>query len=585
MRRTEDRRRRSMSRRRFLGTAAGAGVAAAAGRSLPASPVPRMEVVLAAQAPQPAAAVDGAAPDLTLVNGRIHTMDAGNTVASTVTIRNGRIAAVGSAGPAAGSRVMDLGGRTVVPGLIESHIHSVSLANRPGYHTILENTTSIREIQEALAARRKNVPEGQWMTSMGGWHPNQWAEHRHPTLKELDDAVSDRPVLLYERFTGPCATNSLGKKFFDAVDAGPPVHPDIMKVHVSDTGVIAPTGAGGGPSASALFHLRRLQTFEDKKRSTLDMMAYSASVGLTTHLDQVLFPTPGPLHPSQILSNLDQYRMYDSWLALHREGRTFIRLQMNFLQNQSDPELPELKERLRNQFQFFGDDMMMTGGIGEWAAPLGSGFPWSEAQRLVAQAGWRNENSAGNLAALTQIVDAYEAVNREFDITGLRWVVHIVPEVTPALLTRLKALGCGVQMGAFRWVTSAPGDANVIVGPQFRTIIEHGIQTGMMGDGVHIAPLNPWQHIYFATTGVNSFGARVNGNEQLTREEAIRLFTRGNSWFLRMEEKIGTIEPGKLADLAVLDRDYFSVPDVEIKKIRSVLTVVDGKVAHNTMSG
>jgi hypothetical protein len=312
-------------------------------------------------------------------------------------------------------------------------------------------------------------------------------------------------------------------------------------------------------------------------------MAYSASVGLTTHLDQVLFPTPGPLHPSQILSNLDQYRMYDSWLALHREGRTFIRLQMNFLQNQSDPELPELKERLRNQFQFFGDDMMMTGGIGEWAAPLGSGFPWSEAQRLVAQAGWRNENSAGNLAALTQIVDAYEAVNKEFDITGLRWVVHIVPEVTPALLTRLKALGCGVQMGAFRWVTSAPGDANVIVGPQFRTIIEHGIQTGMMGDGVHIAPLNPWQHIYFATTGVNSFGARVNGNQQLTREEAIRLFTRGNSWFLRMEEKIGTIEPGKLADLTVLDRDYFSVPDVEIKKVRSVLTVVDGKIAHNTL--
>jgi len=583
MRRTEDRRRSSMSRRRFLGTAAGAGVAVAAGRSLPASPVPAMEVVLAAQAPQPAAPVDGAAPDLTLVNGRIHTMDARNTIASTVTIRNGRIAAVGSAGPAAGSRVMDLGGRTVVPGLIESHIHSVSLANRPGYHTILENTTSIREIQEALAARRKNVPEGQWMTSMGGWHPNQWAEHRHPTLKELDEAVSDRPVLLYERFTGPCATNSLGKKFFDAVDAGPPVHPDIMKVNVSDTGVIAPTGAGGGPSASALFHLRRLQTFEDKKRSTLDMMAYSASVGLTTHLDQVLFPTPGPLHPSQILSNLDQYRMYDSWLALHREGRTFIRLQMNFLQNQSDPELPELKERLRNQFQFFGDDMMMTGGIGEWAAPLGSGFPWSEAQRLVAQAGWRNENSAGNLAALTQIVDAYEAVNREFDITGLRWVVHIVPEVTPALLTRLKALGCGVQMGAFRWVTSAPGDANVIVGPQFRTIIEHGIQTGMMGDGVHIAPLNPWQHIYFATTGVNSFGARVNGNQQLSREEAIRLFTRGNSWFLRMEEKIGTIEPGKLADLTVLDRDYFSVPDVEIKKIHSVLTVVDGKVAHNTL--
>jgi hypothetical protein len=86
--------------------------------------------------------------------------------------------------------------------------------------------------------------------------------------------------------------------------------------------------------------LRRLQTFDDKKRSALDAMNYSASVGLTAHLDQVLFPTPGPLHPSQILSNLDQYRMYDAWMALHREGRSTIRLQMNFLQNQNDPALP-----------------------------------------------------------------------------------------------------------------------------------------------------------------------------------------------------------------------------------------------------
>ena len=568
----------TISRRRFIETTAGAGIAVAAGRSLPNSPV---EAVLAAQAPQGAPAAGGPAPDLALINGRIHTMDAANTIASTVIIRNGRFAAVGNAAPPAGVQMIDLRGRTVVPGLIESHIHSVSLANRPGYHTILENTTSIREIQEALAARRKSVPEGQWITSMGGWHPNQWAEHRHPTLKELDEAVPDRPVLLYERFTGPCATNSLGKKFFDEVDATPRVHPDIARINVSDSGVIAPAGAGGGPSPSALFVLRRMQTFEDKKRSTLDAMAYSASVGLTAHLDQVLFPTPGPLHPSQILSNLDQYRMYDSWLAVHREGRALIRLQMNFLQNQDDPNLPELKERLRNQFQFFGDDMMMTGAIGEWAAPLGSGAAWSEAQRLVAQAGWRNENSAGNLAALVQIVDAYEAVNKEFDITGLRWVVHIVPEVRPDLLNRLKALGCGVQMGAFRWVTST--DPNVVIGPPFRTIIEHGIQCGMMGDGVHIAPLNPWQHIYFATTGVNSFGARVNGNQQLTREEAIRLFTRNNSWFLRMENKIGSIEPGKLADLTALDRDYFTVPDVEIKKIRSALTVVDGRIVHNAL--
>jgi len=104
---------------------------------------------------------------------------------------------------------------------------------------------------------------------------------------------------------------------------------------------------------------------------------------------------------------------------------------------------------------------------------------------------------------------------------------------------------------------------------------------GIHGDGVHIAPLNPWLHIYYATTGVNSFGDKVNGDQQLSRQEALRLFTRNNSWFLRMEDRIGTIEVGKLADVAVLDRDYFAVPDVQIKQIRSVLTVVDGRIVHD----
>ena len=555
---------RSQSRRRFLKLAAGAAVTAS---------VARVEI-LSQQAPGDTT--------LVLTNGRIHTMNDANTIATTVSIRNGRIVSAGNATPAANAttRVINLGGRTVVPGLIEGHVHIVSLANRPGFHTILENTTSIKEIQEALAARRRDVPAGQWITSMGGWHPNQWAEHRHPTRQELDAAVPDRPVLLYERFTGPCVTNSMGKAFFDAADAGEKVHPDVQPVRVAENGAIAAAGfAGGGPSASALFYLRRLQTFEDKKRSTVDAMNYSASVGLTAHLDEVLFPTPGPLHPGQILSNLDQYRMYDSWLALHREGKATVRLQTNFLQNQNDPNLPELKERLRNSFQFFGDDMLKTGSIGEWAAPLGSGAVWREAQRLVAQAGWRNENAVQNLAGLRQVVEAYEAVNKEFGITKLRWMVHHVPEVDTDLLNRLRALGCGVQMAAFRWVTS--NNAN-IVGAPFRRIVDHGIQAGIHGDGVHIAPLNPWPHIYFAVTGVNSFGNKVNGDQQITRQEALRLFTRGNSWFLRMEDRIGTIEPGKLADLTVLDRDYFAVPEADIKKIRSVLTVVDGKIVHNT---
>ncbi len=213
-----------VSRRQFIETVGTVGVAGMAVGVAPG------HAAATAQSPQvPAPGATGSEQTLVLVNGRIHTMTAGNAVANAVSIRNGRFLAVGNSARSSGpnARVIDLKGRTVVPGLVEGHIHSVSLANRPGYHTILENTSSIRQIQEALAARRKDVPAGQWITSMGGWHPNQWAEHRHPTLKELDEAAPDRPVLLYERFTGPCATNSLGKKFFDAADAAAPVHPAL----------------------------------------------------------------------------------------------------------------------------------------------------------------------------------------------------------------------------------------------------------------------------------------------------------------------------------------------------------------------
>ena len=572
----------SISRRKLLKTGAAAGLATAFGAAGPNQAGALQGRGTGTPGRQPRSPADGA-PDLLLVNGRIHTLDGEDRVVSAVSIRGGEFAEVGDEAGAQGpgTRVINLRGSTVIPGIVEGHIHSVSLANRPGYHVILENTISIQEVQEALAARRPQVPDGEWITSMGGFHTNQWAEHRMPTLAELDEAVPDRPVLLYTRFTGPCATNSLGKAFFDEVDAGPLPHPDAVKINVADDGSIATGGFGvATPSTTALFLLRQMQTFEDRKRSTVDAMAYSASVGLTAHLDQVLFPTPGPLHPAQVLSNLDHYRMYDPWLELHREGKTIIRLQTNFLHNQSDPELPELKERLRNQFQFFGDEMLMTGSIGEWAAPLGAGDVWFEAQRLVAQARWRNENSVGNLAGLTQVVEAYEAVNAEFGISDLRWMVHHVPAVSTDLLDRLQALGCGVQMSAFRWVTSGPGDTNV--GAPFRTIVDHGIQVGIHGDGVHIAPLNPWPHIQYATTGLNSFGEQVNAGQHLTRQEALRLFTVGNAWFLRMEDRLGSIETGKLADLVVLNHDYFSVPDAQIRELRSNLTVVDGRVVHDT---
>jgi predicted amidohydrolase YtcJ len=564
-----------LNRRQFFGATLAAGAMAAAGRASPAA---------AAAAPLP-----GTGGNLVLVNGRIHTMDARNSVAGHVVIRNSRLAAVGpEARPHAaipGARVIDLGGRTVIPGLIDTHLHGLDTANRPGYHTLeLESAGTIRGVQEELARQRSNVPERQWITAIGAANTNLWAEHRFPTLQELDEAIPDRPVFLYQGFNGAAATNSLGKRFFDAADAGDKPHPDYVGVHVAADGAIgASNGQTGGPSTNALYLLRRPQVFEDRKRNAVRTMAYSTSLGLTSWLDKSTIYALGPLHPRQGSAGVDPYRLRDAWNVLHNEGRMTIRVQMDFTCFAERDDNAMLKEHLRNGLPYFGDDMLRTAGIGEWPAPAAAIEQTRAAQRLVAEAGWRCDNDASNGPALAQLVEQLEAVNREVDITQLRWNVNLLGNsagwVGSEHLDRLHALGCSIQLCMNNWVNS---NDDKIVGHSYRTINRHAIRKSLFSNATHISPLNPWLHLYYVVTGVNSYGMQVNPGEFLTREEALRLRTRESAWHLRMEDRLGSIEPGRLADLVVLDRDYFTVPEIEIKKIKSVLTIVDGRIVHET---
>ncbi len=532
---------------------------------------------------------------LLLTNGKVHTMDDGNRVVRDVLIEDGRFVDLGNhirRGP--DTEVINLRGRTVVPGLIESHTHFVSLANRPGYHVAqLELATSIAEVLELLAGRRDlgDVPDGAFLTAMGGWHPNLWAEQRLPTLAELDEAVPDRPVIVFQRGNGPSRVNSLGKQFFETVTS-----PLAGPVAVADDGTIAV----GLPSTTALYHLRIRQTFEDKKRSARDSMAFSAQVGITALLDQTLVAVgnggPRDPQPNHGLPTLDHYRMYDGWIAVHHDGETLVRLQMNFLHNEGprpelgglENQLPELRQRLKNQFQFFGDDMLRTGAIGEWAAPFAlratnpAGYEvWFEAQRLVAQAQWRNENSQSNPTNIQQVVETYEAMDAEFGITDLRWGLQHGDLATEDQLARLKALNVGLSMSGLRWQGN-PNPTGAPVGPLFPQILASGINAGIHEDGVHIAPHNPWFALHYATTGLNWFGQQINPDQQISRQEALRAYTRGNAWYLNREDELGSIEKGKLADLLVLDRDYFRVSDDDMRRTQPVLTLVGGAIVHDT---
>jgi predicted amidohydrolase YtcJ len=531
------------SRRWFLEHAAAALALSLSGTPSPGYPVASAR--LRAQPSSPPAA------DLLLVNGRIHTMDASSRVASQVLIRNGRFVAVGDRLSSAGTpRRIDLGGRTVIPGIVDAHNHIVLVGNRPGWHTPLEHVFTIADAIAVLKARANDVPAGEMITCIGPIAAMQFAENRLPNLIELD-AVA-RPVYL-QAAQGGTRTNTAGKAWLEG-----------RGVTVGADGAIA------GPAAGlALQTLRKeLLTAETRKRTALGALQYYASLGITTHRDSGAFHAE---EPATGIASENTYTMHAPFLALHREGRLPARLQLDFLHQDSpkaNPPLPTLSQRLKHSFPFFGDDWVKTGGIGEFT---GGGI---EGLRAIAKAGWRGEDHALNLQGVTALIEAREKVNAEIPIGQLRWIISHIPAFPAELADRAHALGIGVLVG---W---GPTRSGTNVGPPYRMLMGHPIRKAFHSDGGDITVISPWLNFHTMITGKNLAGQPILGDQALTRQETLWLATAATKWFLK-EDDIGSIEAGNHADLAVLDRDYFAVPDDDIKRIRSLMTIAGGRIVHN----
>lgn len=511
--------------------------------------------------------------NLKLVNGKIVTMDRNNSVVSSATIQNGLFE--NTSKPLPCTKTIDLHGRTAIPGIIDNHNHIVLLGIRPGYDTRLETASSIADVQEMLTARAKTVPSGQFITAMGGWNPNQFKEKRLPTLAELDKATPDHPVLVYLSFTGPCATNSKGRAFFAS-----------KGIEVSDTGQIA----ANAPSLAALNALRAAQTFEDQKRGTLDAMNYAARVGVTTSADMGAFVEPGSADVQDsfifdTLASADPFHMYDAFLALHRENKMSMRLRIYWLTMDKDNSIPMLKGRILNSIPEFGDEMIRVSGIGEFATnwPLfGKVTPpanYQTALEFIASHGWAFQQHSLSAAEDELTVSTFEAVNAKTPIAPLHWSIAHAPQITRPELDRLKAIGAGIAVHPFEYLASGSGG-----GPPLRTILDSGIHVGAGSDSAQISTLDPWLMIYYMVTGKNAADQPVNAGQQITRMEALRLYTAENPWFLHEEDKLGSIEPGKFGDLVVLSADYTDpkkVPDDAIRSLKSVMTIVDGRVVYD----
>ncbi len=509
-----------------------------------------------------------------LYNGRIHTMDAANRVLSAVTIRNGRFV-VGDgddrgSGPCAVR--IDLGHRIVVPGLIDNHNHFLLLGLRPGFHTPLESAASFADIAAIYHARIAHAPGGAFITTIGGFNPVQFAEKRLPNLQELDAIAPNNPVYIQFSFTGPATTNTQGKAFFAS-----------KGVVVGNDGSIA----ANAPTVAALNALRSVQTFADKLRGTMDAMNYAASLGVTTHYDMGGFIVPGsPDHDNEFeadgAASWDPYTAYDAILDLHRRGMMKVRVRVFYLSMDQDPTIPILSRRVENAFRQFGDDWLRASGLGEFISswPLfGLPFPtnYPAAVQAAASRGWIYQQHTLSTAEDSFSLSAWETVNQQIPIAPLHWSLAHVISLTPANIARLKALGAGAAVHAWLYLFGVPGFA----GPPYRTILDSGIQVGAGSDSAQISTLNPWNMLYYMSTGINAAGQLINAGQTLTRDESIRLYTAANGWFVKEESKLGSIETGKLGDLVVLSDDYFTVPDAALRRIHSVLTIVGGRIVYD----
>jgi predicted amidohydrolase YtcJ len=250
-------------------------------------------------------------------------------------------------------------------------------------------------------------------------------------------------------------------------------------VMVDATGFIA----ANGPSLAALNALRTIQTFNDKKQGTLDAMAYSASVGVTTNVDMGGFILPGTPNAEasdqfDTLASWDPFTAYDPLLSLHDEGKVSVRVRIFFLSMDHNPDVPLTTQRVLNAFSNFGDDMVRSTGIGEFVtswplfAPV---FPtnYVNALNIVAQRGWAFQQHSLSLAEDQFIASAFETVNKTTPIGDLRWSDAHVPSIDQATVNRLKAVGAGIAVHPFRYLS---GGSNG--GPPLRMIIDSGIHVG-----------------------------------------------------------------------------------------------------------
>jgi predicted amidohydrolase YtcJ len=536
--------------------------------------------VVAMAAAAPAAAQ---APDTVLINGKILTVDAQFSTKEALAIRDGKIQAVGTsaemrrlAGPR--SRVIDLQGRTVIPGLIDSHLHAIRAAetfatevNWIGAPTLADALARVREASRAMKP-------GAWLIVAGGWNVQQFKENRRPTQAELVAAAPNNPVYVQLGYGWAMLTPAALKALNISSDADVPAGGKLEK---DPSG--APTGAisGGQGAIIALFDKLPKPTFEQQVDGTKKFFRELNRLGLTGVVD----PGGNNLAPE------DYQAVFKVW----RDHAMTLRVAYTLCGQTPGSEFAELKNLVALMPQGFGDDMLRFNGLGERITAAMNNNPrptdadreqyyeivkWAAERGLSLTMHWNNDASVG------QLLSIFERVNKDVPIGPLRWSIAHLNDASPATLNRMKALGVGwtvqdaMYFGGDGYVQQAGAEAARRV-PPVNTGTKIGVPIGGGTDAHRVASYNPFTSLQWFLDGKTVGGVAIRGAEETPdRAAALRFYTLGSSWFSFDENRRGSLETGKLADLAVLSQDYMTVPVGDIHNTESLLTMVGGRIVY-----
>jgi hypothetical protein len=520
-------------------------------------------------------------PDTILVNGKILTVDAQSSVREALAVRDGRIVALGTtadmrklAGPQ--SRVIDLQGRTVIPGLIDSHLHAVRAALS---FTTEVNWIGVRTLEEALGrvkAAARTMKPGSWLIVAGGWNQQQFKENRRPTQAELVAVAPENPVYIQLGYAWammtPLAHQALGITSEADLPAGGRFERDA-------NGALTGAVTGAQPAIVGLFDTLPRPTFDEQVQGTKAFFRELNRLGIT-----------GVIDPS---GNNMTGESYQALFKVWRDKAMTVRVAYSLGTQGSGKEFDEIKTTTALLPMGLGDDMLSFNGIGEriTGAMYNNDKPtqadideyyrialWAAERGTTLTQHWNRDATVDNLLTI------FERVNERVPIAPLRWSIAHLNDASEKTLRRMKALGVGwtvqdaMYFGgeAFR---ESVGVESARRTPPVVTAKKIGVAVGAGTDAHRVASYNPFTALQWFLDGKTVGGVALRGPEETPdRAEALRLYTLGSAWFSHDDDVRGSLEVGKLADLAVLSQDYMTVPIDRIGATESLLTMVGGKI-------